>query len=57
MRRYTPRLRRSDQGLGTERAFQTSIRRAFFAVVYRNPDCGSLAKVFGCARRTRQRVR
>ena len=39
----------NDQGLGNERAFQNEhFGGRFFAVDYRNPDFGALAKVFGC---------
>ncbi|MNC89349.1 Cyclohexane-1,2-dione hydrolase [compost metagenome] len=38
----------NDQGLGNERAFQNEhFGGRFFAVDYRNPDFGALAKVFG----------
>jgi len=39
----------NDQGLGNERAFQNEhYGGRFYAVDYRNPDLGALAKVFGC---------
>jgi len=39
----------NDQGLGNERAFQNEhFGGRFYAVDYRNPDFGALAKVFGC---------
>jgi thiamine pyrophosphate-dependent acetolactate synthase large subunit-like protein len=38
----------NDQGLGNERAFQNEhFGGRFFAVDYKNPDLGALAKVFG----------
>jgi thiamine pyrophosphate-dependent acetolactate synthase large subunit-like protein len=38
----------NDQGLGNERAFQNEhYGGRFFAVDYKNPDFGALAKVFG----------
>jgi acetolactate synthase I/II/III large subunit len=39
----------NDQGLGNERAFQNEhFGGRFFAVDYKNPDFGALARVFGC---------
>src|SRR5574342_1355397 len=38
----------NDQGLGNERAYQNErYGGRFYAVDYRNPDFGALAKVFG----------
>ena len=38
----------NDQGLGNERAFQNEhYGGRFFAVDYKNPDFGALARVFG----------
>jgi thiamine pyrophosphate-dependent acetolactate synthase large subunit-like protein len=38
----------NDQGLGNERAFQNEhFGGRFYAVDYRNPDFGALARVFG----------
>ena len=40
----------NDQGLGNERAFQNEhYGGRFYAVDYRNPDFGALARVFGAA--------